>query len=95
MTGLLTYNYSYLWSLKWDYLLVCYMSPSKLRIIVWFVFKISEFCSAVLNTYKQSAMEIVTLTHGKCSGTTCEIYKYGATITSWKVAGGENNIFVR
>jgi len=39
-------------------------------------------------------MEIITLTHGKCSGTTCEIYKYGATITSWKVSGGENNIFV-
>ena len=40
-------------------------------------------------------MEIITLTHGKSEGTTCEIYKYGATVTSWRVAGGENIIFVR
>ena len=73
-----------------------FMSPSEIRIIVWFVvFKISEFISVVSNTFQRSAMEIITLTHGKCSGTTCEIYRYGATITSWKVAGGENNIFVR
>merc|ERR1711936_774876 len=39
-------------------------------------------------------MEIITLTHGKSEGTTCEIYKYGATVTSWRVAGGENIIFV-
>ena len=72
------------------------MSLSEIRIIVWFVvFKILEFISVVFNTFQQSAMEIITLTHGKCSGTTCEIYRYGATITSWKVAGGENNIFVR
>ena len=40
-------------------------------------------------------MEIIKLTHGKCHTTTCEIYLFGATITSWKVAGGENIIFVR
>jgi len=50
--------------------------------------------SSVVKFQKTHKMEIITLTHGKCSGTTCEIYKYGATVTSWKVAGGENNIFV-
>ena len=30
-------------------------------------------------------MEIVTLTHGKAKGTSCQIYLFGATLTSWKV----------
>ena len=39
----------------------------------------ARYCSEkIFNTFQQSAMEIITLTHGKCSGTTCEIYRYGA-----------------
>lgn len=30
-------------------------------------------------------MEIVTLAHGKAKGTACQIYLFGATLTSWKV----------
>ena len=39
-------------------------------------------------------MEIITLTHGKYQNTSCEIYLFGATVTSWRVDGSQNIIFV-
>jgi len=38
---------------------------------------------------KMSSIQTIKLVHGRDKTTTCEIFLYGATVTSWKVSGEE------